>query len=139
MESGYTSRPVSHHSPLRITPIASVDGFVLVAPTQNVNAYKKLAKLGAKVWKDHGALEYRECVGDDMGVPFGVQFPKLAKAKAGETVVFSWIVYKSKADRNRINAKVMKDPRMAAACDPKSMPFDVKKMSWGGFKVLVEG
>ncbi|MBX3407205.1 MAG: DUF1428 domain-containing protein [Phycisphaeraceae bacterium] len=117
--------------------MAYVDGFLLVVPTKNIKAYKKLATLGAKVWKDHGALEYRECVGDDMKVPFGLQFPKLTKAKAGETVVFSWIVYKSKADRNRVNAKVMKDPRMAAACDPGNMPFDVKKMSWGGFKVLV--
>lgn len=115
-----------------------VDGFVLVVPTKNIKAYKKLAAVGAKVWKDHGALEYRECVGDDMNVPFGLKFPKLAKAKAGETVVFSWILYKSKADRNRINARVMKDPRLAASCDPKNMPFDVKKMSWGGFKVLVE-
>lgn len=115
-----------------------VDGFVLVVPTKNIKAYKKLAAVGAKVWKEHGALEYRECVGDDMNVPFGLKFPKLAKAKAGETVVFSWILYKSKADRNRINAKVMKDPRLAASCDPKNMPFDVKKMSWGGFKVLVE-
>ncbi len=115
-----------------------VDGFVLVVPTKNIKAYRKLAAVGAKVWKEHGALEYRECVGDDMNVPFGLKFPKLAKAKAGETVVFSWIVYKSKADRNRINARVMKDPRLAASCDPKNMPFDVKKMSWGGFKVLVE-
>jgi uncharacterized protein YbaA (DUF1428 family) len=115
-----------------------VDGFVLVVPTKNIKAYKKLAAVGARVWKEHGALEYRECVGDDMNVPFGLKFPKLAKAKAGETVVFSWILYKSKADRNRINAKVMKDPRLAASCDPKNMPFDVKKMSWGGFKVLVE-
>lgn len=114
-----------------------VDGFVLVVPTKNIKAYKKLAAVGAKVWKEHGALEYRECVGDDMNVPCGLKFPKLAKAKAGETVVFSWILYRSKADRNRINARVMKDPRLAASCDPKNMPFDVKKMSWGGFKVLV--
>lgn len=114
-----------------------VDGFVLVVPTKNIKAYKKLAALGAKVWKEHGALEYRECVGDDMNAPCGLKFPKLAKAKAGETVVFSWILYRSKADRNRINARVMKDPRLAASCDPKNMPFDVKRMSWGGFKVLV--
>lgn len=118
--------------------MAYVDGFVLVVPTRNISAYRKLARIAAKVWKEHGALEYRECVGDDLKVPFGLQFPKLTKARPGETVVFSWIVYKSKAERNRINAKVMKDPRLASSCDPKNMPFDVKKMSWGGFKVLVE-
>lgn len=88
--------------------------------------------------REHGAREYRECVGDDLKVKFGVPFPRLAKAKLGETVVFAWIVFKSRAHRDRVNAKVMRDPRIAAMCDPKDMPFDVKRMAWGGFKMLVD-
>jgi uncharacterized protein YbaA (DUF1428 family) len=115
-----------------------VDGFVLPMPRKNLAAYRRMARLGSKVWKDHGALEYRECVGDDLKIGFGVPFPRLAKVKPGETVVFAWIVYKSRADRDRINQKVMKDPRIAKMMDPKAMPFDVKRMTCGGFKVLVE-
>ena len=114
-----------------------VDGYVLPVPTKNLNAYRAMARVGAKVWKDHGALQYRECVGDDLNVKFGMPFPKLVKAKKGETVVFSWIVFKSRAHRDRVNAAVMKDPRLAA-CMTKKMPFDVKRMGVGGFKVLVE-
>jgi uncharacterized protein YbaA (DUF1428 family) len=114
-----------------------VDGFVLCLPKKNLAAYRKLARLAGKVWREHGALEYYECVGDDFDVHCGMPFPKLAKVKPGETVVFAWILYKSRADRDRVNAKVMADPRMADA--PKKMPFDVKRMAWGGFKVLVEG
>ena len=114
-----------------------VDGFVLVVPKKNLAAYRKMAQLGGKVWKDHGALEYFECAGDDMDVKCGMPFPKLAKAKRGETVVFSWIVYKSRAHRDRVNAKVMKDPRFANM-EIKDMPFDLKRMSFGGFKVLVQ-
>jgi uncharacterized protein YbaA (DUF1428 family) len=114
-----------------------VDGFVLVVPKKNLKAYTKMATLASKVWHDHGALEYRECVGDDLTPPCGLPFPKLAKLKAGETVVFSWIVYKSKAHRDKVNAKVRKDPRLAAMGD-KPMPFDMKRMAYGGFKVLVE-
>ena len=95
-----------------------------------------MAALGKKLWMKHGAVDYMECVGDDLFPGFGVPFPKVVKPKAGETVVFSFIVYKSKAHRNRVNAKVMKDPRMAKM--PKEMPFDMKRMCAGGFKVIVE-
>ena len=116
-----------------------VDGFVLPVPTKNLAAYKKIAKIASKVWMDHGALQYCECVGEDLKVQFGMPFPKLVKPKAGETIVFAFIVYKSKSHRNAINKKVMKDPRLAAACDPKNTPFDVKRMVYGGFQIMVEG
>jgi uncharacterized protein YbaA (DUF1428 family) len=115
-----------------------IDGFVLPVPKKNLKAYMQLAKKAGKIWREHGALEYRECVGDDLTVKMGLPFPRLAKLKSGETVVFSWIVYQSRAHRNRVNAKVVKDPRIKGMCDEKSMPFDVKRMSYGGFKVLVE-
>ncbi len=114
-----------------------VDGFVLPVPKKNLKAYFQMAKNAGKIWREHGALEYRECVGDDLKVKMGLPFPRLAKLKPGETVVFSWIVYKSRAHRDRVNAKVMKDPRMSGICDEKSMPFDVKRMAYGGFKVVV--
>src|SRR4026209_210189 len=113
-----------------------VDGFVLPMPKKNIATYLKMARLGAKVWRDHGAVEYLECVGDDLKVKFGQSFPRGIRLRAGETVVFSWIVFKSRAHRDRVNAKVMKDPRLDM--DPKSMPFDVKRMLYGGFKVLVD-
>lgn len=116
-----------------------VDGFVLPLPKKNLAAYKKLAQLAAKIWIEHGALTYHECVAHQLDVPMGVRFDRLTKAKKGETVVLAWIVYKSRAHRDRVNAKVMKDPRMATACDPKNMPFDMKRMTWGGFESLVEG
>lgn len=115
-----------------------VDGFVIPVPKKNLAAYLKMAKLGAKVWREYGALEYRECVGDDLrikGMP--TSFPARLKLKPNETLVFSWIVYKSRAHRDRVNAKVMKDPRMNGFT-PKSMPFDVKRMLMGGFKVMVD-
>jgi uncharacterized protein YbaA (DUF1428 family) len=115
-----------------------VDGFVLPVPKKNLKAYFRMAKKAGKIWREHGALEYRECVGDDLTVKFGMPFPRLVKAKSEETVVFSWIVYKSHAHRDRVNAKVMKDPRMNGLCDEKSMPFNMKRMAWGGFKVVVE-
>jgi uncharacterized protein YbaA (DUF1428 family) len=115
-----------------------VDGFVLPVPKKNLAAYRRMAAKAGKVWREHGALEYRECGGDDLKVKFGLPFPKLAKVKAGETVFFSWIVYKSRAHRDAVNAKVMKDPRLAEMMDPKKMPFDVKRMAYGGFKVLVD-
>ena len=115
-----------------------VDGFVLPVPKKNLKAYFAMAKKAGKVWHDHGALEYRECVGDDLKVKFGVSFVKTIKPKPGETVVFSWIVYKSRAHRDRVNADVMKDPRLAKMMDPKAMPFDCKRMVYGGFKVMVE-
>jgi uncharacterized protein YbaA (DUF1428 family) len=114
-----------------------VDGFVLAVPTKNIPAYRRLAQKAAKVWMEHGALEYRECVGDDIDPQFGIPFPRIIKAKPGETVVFAWIVYKSRAHRDKVNAKVMKDERICNM-DPKSMPFDCKRMAYGGFKVLVE-
>jgi uncharacterized protein YbaA (DUF1428 family) len=114
-----------------------VDGFVLVVPKKKLDAYKRMARAAGKVWREHGALEFRECVGDDLNIKMGLPFPKLAKTKAGETVVFSWIVYKSKAHRDRVNAKVMSDKRIAGL-DMNAMPFDVKRMSYGGFKMMVE-
>ncbi len=115
-----------------------VDGFVLPVPKKNLQAYRRMARKAAVVWRDHGALEYRECVGDDVNVKKVVPFPRLVRLKRGETVVFSWIVFKSRAHRDRVNAKVMKDPRLAAMMDPKAMPFDWRRMVYGGFKVLVE-
>ncbi len=113
-----------------------VDGFVIAVPKKNLAAYLKMAKLGARVWKEHGALDYRECVGDDLAVQMGVPFTRLAKTKPGETVFFSFIIYKSRAHRDRVNKKVMRDPRMNKAPDP--MPFDLKRMAFGGFKVVVD-
>jgi uncharacterized protein YbaA (DUF1428 family) len=115
-----------------------VDGYVLPVPKKNLAAYRRMAEKASKIWREHGALEYRECVGDDLKVKFGLPFPRLVKAKPGETVVFAWIVFKSRAHRDRVNAKVMKDPRLAGMCDQKSMPFDPKRMAWGGFNVFVE-
>jgi len=112
-----------------------VDGFVLPVPKKNLKAYAKLSKKAGKIWKEHGALEYRECVGDDVSVKFGLPFEKLARLKAGEVPVFSWIVYKSRSHRDKVNAKVMKDSRLQLDGE---MPFDVKRMAYGGFKVLVD-
>ncbi len=114
-----------------------VDGYVCPIPKKNLAAYKKLAKLSSRVWRDHGALEYRECVGDDMNPGMGVPFTKLAKVKRGETVMFAWIVYKSRAHRDRVNAAAMQDKRMEKFCDIKKLPFDCGRISWGGFKVFV--
>ena len=114
-----------------------VDGFVLPVPKKNLKAYFTMAQKAGKIWREHGALEYRECVGDDLNVKMGLPFPRLTKLTAGETVVFSWIVYKSRAHRIKVNDKVIKDPRMNGMCDAKSMPFDIKRMSFGGFSVLV--
>ena len=115
-----------------------VDGFVLPLPRKNMNAYRRMAQKAGKIWRDHGALDYKECVGDDLKVPMGMPFPKQLKLKPGETVVFAFIVYKSRAHRDKVNAKVMKDPRLMASCDSKNMPFDCKRMCYGGFKVLVD-
>jgi uncharacterized protein YbaA (DUF1428 family) len=115
-----------------------IDGFVLPVPKKNVKAYVRLAQKAGKIWREYGALEYRECVGDDLTVKMGLPFPRLAKLKPGETVVFSWIVYKSRSHRDRVNAKAMKDPRLKGMCDEKAMPFDIKRMSYGGFKILVD-
>ena len=98
----------------------------------------QIARKAGKVFKDHGALEYREALGDDLKVKWGMPFPKAIRARAGETVVFSWIVYKSRVHRDNVNKKVMNDKRLAAMMDPKSMPFDVKRMAYGGFKIAVD-
>lgn len=115
-----------------------VDGFIVPVPKAGLAAYRKLARLAGKVWIEHGALHYVECVGDD--VPDGklTSFPKAVKLKPGEVVVFSWVVYKSRAHRNRILPKVMADPRLATMNDPKKLPFDGKRMFWGGFKPFLE-
>lgn len=120
--------------------MAYVDGFVVVVPKKNLKAYERMAAAAGKVWKEHGALEFRECVGDDLEVKegCGLPFPKLATAKSGEVVMFSYITYKSKAHRDRVNAKVMKDPRLNQMMEGKKMPFDINKMAYGGFKVLVD-
>ena len=119
-----------------------VDGFVLPIPKKQVNAYRRLAQQAGKVWREHGAIDYRECIGDDLDIKGVLTFTRTAKAKPGETVVFSWITYKSRAHRDQVNKKVMKDPRitrmMEKMKDPKSTPFDPKRMSMGGFKILVE-
>jgi len=113
-----------------------VDGFVLAVSKSKINAYLRLARMCSKIWLEHGALEFRECVGDDLQIKMGVPFPKMIKTKPKETVVFSWITYKSRAHRDSVNSKVMKDSRMENM-DPKSMPFDFKRMVYGGFKILV--
>jgi uncharacterized protein YbaA (DUF1428 family) len=115
-----------------------VDGYVLPLPKKNLKAYRRMAKAAARVWRDHGALEVRECVGEDLKVKWGVTFPRSAKLKAGETVIFSWITFKSRAHRDRVNGKVIKDPRMAKMTEGKPMPFDIKRMVYGGFSVLVD-
>jgi uncharacterized protein YbaA (DUF1428 family) len=114
-----------------------VDGFVIPIPKKNMKTYLRMAKMGAAMWKDHGALAYTECVAEDLKIPFGLGFPKLAKLKAGETVIFSFIVYRSRAHRDKVNAAVMKDPRMNEATMKDKMPFDMKRFAMGGFEVLV--
>ena len=114
-----------------------VDGFVVPVPRKKLSAYRRMAQAAGRVWRDHGALEYIECVADDVKRGKWTSFPRSVKLKSSETVVFSYIVYKSRAQRNSINAKVMKDPRLAKMMDPKAMPFDSKRMFWGGFKTIV--
>ncbi len=115
-----------------------VDGFVLPVPKKNLATYRRLAQKAGKLWREHGALDYKECAGDDLNTKMGVPFTKSAKAKSGETVVFAYILFKSRKHRDQVNAKVMKDPRIKDMCDEKSMPFDVKRMVYGGFNVLVD-
>jgi uncharacterized protein YbaA (DUF1428 family) len=113
-----------------------VDGYVLAIPKKNLPAYRRMAQKGGEVWKDHGALDYKECVGEDLKTKWGVPFTRLLKLKRGETVIFSFVVYKSRAQRDRVNAKVMEDPRLAQF--QGAMPFDMKRMFYGGFKTLVD-
>jgi uncharacterized protein YbaA (DUF1428 family) len=115
-----------------------VDGFVVPVPTKNLKAYRSMARKAGKVWREHGALEFRECVADDVKVGKWTSFPRSVKLKRGETVMFSYIVYKTRADRDRVLAKVMKDKRLANMMNPKAMPFDGKRMIYGGFKTLVD-
>jgi uncharacterized protein YbaA (DUF1428 family) len=115
-----------------------VDGYVLPVPKKNLQAYRRMAEKAGKIWREYGALEYRECSGDDLDTKFGTPFPRQMKLKPGETVVFAWIVFKSRAHRDRVNAKVIADPRLADSMDPKTMPFDARRMVYGGFNVLVD-
>ena len=115
-----------------------VDGYVLPVPKKNLQIYRRIAQKAGKIWREHGALEYRECAGEDLGPKWGVPFPRKIKLKPGETVIFSWIGFKSRKHRDNVNAKVMKDPRLAKMMDKKAMPFDPKRMLYGGFKVLVD-
>ena len=115
-----------------------VDGFVVPVPKRNVDAYRRIARKAAKIWREHGALEVRECIADDVPMGKVTSFPRSVKRKPSETVAFSWIVYKSRAQRDRINAKVMKDPRMAEMMESGNNPFDAKRMIYGGFKTIVD-
>jgi uncharacterized protein YbaA (DUF1428 family) len=116
-----------------------VDGFIVPVPKKQLAAYRAMAKRANHIWREHGAIEFRECVADDVKVGKWTSFPRSVKLKRGETVVFSWIGYKSRAHRDRVNAKVMKDKRIAAMMSKKTMPFDAKRMIYGGFKTIVEG
>jgi uncharacterized protein YbaA (DUF1428 family) len=115
-----------------------VDGFVLPVPKRSLDAYRRMARKAGKIWREHGALEYRECVAEDVKKGEITSFPQSVELKRGETVVFAWIVYKSRAHRDRVNAKVMADPRLAEQMDSKAMPFDTQRMIWGGFDVIVD-
>ena len=115
-----------------------VDGFVLPVPKANIDAYRRMARKAGKIWREHGALEYRECAGDHVKTGKVTSFPQSVKLKPGETAVFSWIVFKSRAHRDRVNAKAMKDPRLADMMNSKTMPFDAKRMIYGGFEVIVD-
>jgi uncharacterized protein YbaA (DUF1428 family) len=117
--------------------MAYVDGFVVPVPKKKLATYRRMAQQAGKVWRDHGALEYVECVADDVKPGKWTSFPQSVKLKRDETVILAYIVYKSRAQRDRVNAKVMKDPRLAHMMDPKAMPFDARRMFWGGFKALV--
>lgn len=115
-----------------------VDGFIVPVPKKSMSAYRAMARKAGKVWREHGALEYRECIADDVKWGKRTSFPRSVKLKGNEAVWFSFIVYKSRKDRDRVLAKVMKDKRLAAMMDPKGMPFDAKRMIYGGFKVVVD-
>ena len=114
-----------------------VDGFVLPIPKRNMSAYRRMARKAGKVWREHGALDYVECIADDVKPGKHTSFPQSVKLKPGEVVWFSYIVYKSRRHRDSVLKKVMADPRLAKMMDPKAMPFDGKRMFWGGFKVAV--
>ncbi len=115
-----------------------VDGFIVPVPRKNLKAYRAMARKAGQVWRDHGALDYKECVADDVKVGKRTSFPRSVKLKSNETVIFSFIVYKSRGQRDRVLAKAMKDPRLAKMMNPKVMPFDARRMIYGGFKVFVD-
>ncbi len=115
-----------------------VDGFVLSIPKDKLAAYKKLATKAGKIWREHGALEYRECVGDDMAAPGMLAFPKLAKSKPDEVVIFAYVVFRSRKQRDAVVKKIMNDPRIATICGASGPLFDFKRMAYGGFKTLVQ-
>lgn len=115
-----------------------IDGFVVPVPKKNLAAYKRMARKAGTVWREHGALEYHECVADDVKPGKYTSFPQAVKLKPGETVVFAWCLYRSRRHRDRVNVKAMNDPRVAKMMDPKKLPFDGKRMFWGGFKPLLE-
>ena len=114
-----------------------VDGFIVAVPKKNIAAYRKISTKCGKIWREHGALDYREWVADDVKPGKLTSFPRAVKQKPSETVVFAWITYKSRAQRDKVNAKVMADKRLSAANMPKEMPFDMKRMAYGGFKTIV--
>jgi uncharacterized protein YbaA (DUF1428 family) len=132
---GSSVRPRFHEGGNRMS---YVDGFVVPVPKKNLAAYKKMAKKSAKVWREYGALDYREWVADDVKPGKRTSFPQSVKLKPDEVVVFSYIVYKNKSERDKINKAVMADPRLKDMMNPKAMPFDAKRMFWGGFKSFVE-
>jgi uncharacterized protein YbaA (DUF1428 family) len=115
-----------------------VDGYVLPVSKEKIETYRRIAEKAAAVWKEHGALEYRECIGEDLDVKELVPFPRVVELRPDETVVFAWIVFKSREHRDEVNAKVMQDPRIAESMGSNAMPFDSKRMVYGGFEVLVE-
>ena len=115
-----------------------VDGFIVPVPKKSVDAYRRMARKAGKIWREHGALDFHECIADDVKKGKLTSFPRSVKLKPSETVMFSWITYKSRKDRDRINAKVMNDKRLAKMMDIKSMPFDAKRMIFGGFKSIVD-
>jgi uncharacterized protein YbaA (DUF1428 family) len=115
-----------------------IDGFILPVPKKNLAAYRRMATLAGTVWREHGAVEYRECVADDVKAGKWTSFPQAVKLRPGETVWFSYAVYRNRKQRDRVMAKVMKDKRLAGMMDPKKLPFDGRRMFWGGFKVMVD-
>ncbi|HEY5892987.1 MAG TPA: DUF1428 domain-containing protein [Chthoniobacterales bacterium] len=115
-----------------------IDGFVVPVPKDKIDDYRRMSEIAGKVWREHGALEYRECIGEDLDVKDMLSFPQLAAVQPGETVAFSWIMFESRAHRDEVNAKAMKDPRLTEMMDSKDMPFDCKRMAYGGFETFVE-
>ena len=115
-----------------------IDGYVIPIPKKNLKAYQRMAQKAGKIWLEYGALDFKESVGDDLKVKYGTPFPRQLKLKPGETVLFSYVVFKSRAHRDRVNAKVMKDPRIAEDMGSQPMPFDLKRMAYGGFKSIVD-